>query len=289
MKIFIVCLAMYLIICPYAEAQNKLPEIYLSHMFIVLDSITYRHLFDSAFIKEQLGTTRTDSVTTSEESWFGKYLNGRNGYFEFFPPNGFKDATVGNIGFGFMTYTSGDIWKIKNNRVVNDNDTLKADTTNYVSKGVSYPWYYAIYISDKDSAPPLSLWIMENTPELLKEIGFSDEELKSKITWQDYIEKQSKKKSDQSFNRISSVELSVNKEEYEYLKKSLLSFGFKQKDNFFYTDDMQITYNISLNPAMRVKTIETELTAQFPMRVIKISDKLTLQVKGNKAVWKFEN
>ncbi|CAN5475535.1 hypothetical protein BH10BAC2_BH10BAC2_22460 [soil metagenome] len=289
MKTLLCCLCACLIIQQSIYAQSQLPEIYLSHMYIVLDEDTYQKLFDSAFIKEKLGRTRTDSVTTADDAWFGKYLHGKNGYFEFFSPKGFKGASVGDIGFGFMTYTSGDIWKIKNRWAAMSADSIETDTTKYMSEGVSHSWYYSIAVSDTDSAPPLSLWIMENTPELLKENGFSEEEIKNKITWQDYTEKKTKKKNDRSFDRIRSVELSINKSEYEYLKKSLSGFGFREKENTFFTDDISITYTIQSNPPMRVKTIETALLENFPPRIITISNKLTLQLDGNKAIWKFED
>jgi hypothetical protein len=73
-----------------AYAQDKPPEIYLNHLFVVLDSATYTNLFDSPFISEKLGMIDTSSVTTTEESWSGKYLYGMNSYFEFFQPKVMK-------------------------------------------------------------------------------------------------------------------------------------------------------------------------------------------------------
>lgn len=287
MKKIILYACICLAIQPVLYGQSKMPESYLSHMYIVLDDDTYKHLFDSVFIKEQIGDLRTDSVVTADDSWFGKYLHGKNAYFEFFPPNGFKGASVGDIGFGFMTYTSGDIWQIKNKWQQTTADSVQTDTTNYKEGDQSYPWYYAIYLSQEDSAPPLSVWIMENTPELLKQTGFSDEEIKNKITWETYTLKKSGKLFNKFFNRITAVTLSAGPSEYDHLSKSLSGFGFRQQGNHFSNGSISITCRLQSNTAMHIETIETELLQAFPSRNIKISNSLTLKISGNKAVWIF--
>ncbi len=101
-------------ICAEMQAQNNSTPVFLNHVYFVLDSNTYMHVFDSAFL-QQIGDTAEKKVTTSTESWSGKYFSGRNSYFELFPPKGFEDAVVGDLGFGFMTFKQGYIEQVKKN------------------------------------------------------------------------------------------------------------------------------------------------------------------------------
>ncbi len=119
---------------------------------------------------------------------------------------------------------------------------VKTDTSTYISKGEKHTWYYSIYLSAVESLLPVSAWVMENTPDILKETGFTDEEIKKPISWQEYIEKESKRKFTKAFNSITSVELITNKYEYDYLKKSFLGFGLKESNNSFFNE--YITLNM---------------------------------------------
>ena len=82
--------------------QSKLPEIFLNHLSIVLDSTTYSHLSDSSFISDKLGNIKVKSTTTANDSWSGIYLLGKNSYFEFFSTEGYKGATIGDCGLGAL-------------------------------------------------------------------------------------------------------------------------------------------------------------------------------------------
>ena len=89
--------------CINAHAQKDSTQVFLNHIFIVLDSNVYKHVFDSPFLQE-IGDTVEKATSTTNESWSGKYFSGRDSYFELFPPNGVQGSKVGSIGFGFMTF-----------------------------------------------------------------------------------------------------------------------------------------------------------------------------------------
>lgn len=270
------------------QAQNMLPEIALNHVYVVLDSTTYNHLFDAAFIEQQIGNVKAASVTTTDDSWSGKYLFGKNSYFEFFSPKSFEGAMEGDCGLGFITSTPGDIRKIEKHWRETSGDSIQTDTTKQVTDGKTQPWFYALYRSSADSTEPITAWIMENTPEELKSVGFSDEELKNKITWQQYAEKRNKKPFTKSFGYIQSVWLSLTDTTYESIKKSLTGFGLKQEDNIFFNDHIKIKCSTGTDPSPVLKQIEIELTEELEERSIKISDHLTIQINGNKATWVFQ-
>lgn len=270
-----------------AHAQEKLPEVYLNHIFIVLDSNSYNHLFDSSFISDTLGDIKESAHKTTSDSWSGKYLYGKNGYFEFFSTKSYVGATINDCGLGFMTFKSDDILKIEQYWKKNTSDNIEKDTIYYVFENKSKPWFYSLYISRKDSLQPLSTWLMENTPEILKSSGFKDEEIKKEIKWHEYMARVNKKEFMKSFNRIKSIVLSLNQKEYEYFRKTLIGLGMKQKGNTYYNDQINISYTIDDIAPVRLKTVETELTDSLPDDMIRISKNLMVLIKGKKAIWNF--
>lgn len=270
------------------HAQNKLPEISLNHIYIVLDSITYNHLFDSSFIEQQIGNVKAASVTTTDDSWSGKYLFGKNSYFEFFSTKSFEGAIENDCGFGFITSASGDILKIEKHWRESGKDSIQTDTTEQVTDGKTKPWYYALYLASSDSTEPITAWVMENTPEELKSVGFSDEEIKGKLTWQQYAEKRNKKPFTKCFDHIQSVSLSLTGTAYENIKKSFIGFGLTQQDCTFFNDHVKIICSIEEHPSRTIQQIEIALTQTFVERTIKISNYLSVQVYGDKATWIFQ-
>ncbi len=269
------------------NGQSKLPEIYLNHLYIVLDSNTYSHLSDSSFISGKFGNIKVNATTTTNDSWSGKYLFGKNSYFEFFTAEGYKDATLGDCGFGFMTVQSNEIWEIKKNWKKNSDDSIETDTVMKMLSGISSPWFYSLSLLNNDSLLPFSTWLMENTPEELSDVGFSAEEIKNGINWSTYSSRKTKAAFTKSFNQIQSVTLLINKKEYDYLKKSLLGFGLQQKKNIFFNTQIKIMCIIDERFPLRLKTIETDLIELSPNMDIKISDKLMVHVNGSKAIWEF--
>jgi len=283
----ILLIAIILLAFQYTYAQNKLPKIYLNHLYIVLDSNTYNQLFDPIFISEKFGDIKTSSHKTTTDSWSGKYLYGKNGYFEFFSTKSYVGATLGDCGLGFMTSKSDDILKVERNWKKSSSDSLGKDTSLYIFENKPQPWFYSLYILRKDSLQPLSTWLMENTPELLKSTGFKDDEIKKEIKWQDFMARKTKVEFTKSFNRIKSIDLSLNTKEYEFFKKSLLGFGLQQKGNVYFNNQIKISYTIDDNVPVRLKTVETELTEVYPESTIRISKNLVVEVNGEKAVWNF--
>lgn len=284
-KNFLIAIAIFMILS--TSAQEKLPEIYLNHIFIVLDSTSFNQLFNSQVISEKLGDIKSRSHKTATDSWSGKYLYGRNGYFEFFSTKSYDGATLGDCGLGFMTSKSNDILEIEQHWRTNTTDKIGKDTSHYMFENKPQPWFYSLYILRKDSLQPLSTWLMENTPEILKSSGFKDEEIKKEIKWQDFMAKRNKKEFTKSFDRITSITLSLNKKEYEYFRKTLVGLGLKQKGNTYFNDQIKISYIIEETSPVRLKTVETELVNPLADTIITISDRLMVQIKGTKAIWTF--
>jgi Family of unknown function (DUF5829) len=269
-----------------ANAQSSRLPVYLNHVFFVLDSDSYAHVFDSV-IFQKIGFAMVNKTTTTEGSWYGKYLMGRDSYFEVFYPTGLKGSSVGNFGFGFMTTTSGDIDQLESQWKANYKDSVKRDTNTVVNNGVKLPWFYSLSLYTVDSSKSGSAWVMENTPDMLKSAGFTDDEMKKAIFWHDFLEKKMKMKTTKSFNRIVAVEIITNKKELGYFKKSFHGFGLTEKNHTFSNENIHITYTLADIPASELKSVEIELTDSFKEQTIALSDKLSMHVKDKSATFFF--
>jgi hypothetical protein len=266
---------------PSTAQTTHLPG-YLNHVFFVLDSNSYAHVFDSA-VFQKIGFAMVNKTTTTEGSWYGKYLMGRDSYFEVFYPTGLTGSSVGNFGFGFMTTTSGDIDHLEAQWKADYKDSVKRDTSTVVNNGAKLHWFYSLSLRTVDSSKSGSAWVMENTPDVLKSAGFTDDEMKKPILWHDFMEKRMKRKSTKSFNRIVAVEIITNKKELGYFKKSFLGFGLTEKDHAFYNGNIQITYTLADIPTSELKSVEIELTDSFSEQTIALSERLNMHVKDKRA------
>ncbi len=278
--------ALLLSISIAAKAQNNHVPVYLNHIFFVVDSNSYIHIFDSA-IFHQLGVVNERKTTTTVDAWSGKYLLGRDSYFEVFSPSGFTGSQVGNFGFGFMTTKSGDINYVEAKWKSDYKDSIIRDTDIIVDNGAKMPWFYSLSLFTADSSKSGSAWVMENTPEELKSVGFTDSDIKQPILWHDYSAKRAKTKNTKSFVRVVEVEIVTNNEEFGYFKQSLLGFGLTEKDHMFYNDYIRIRYTLADVPTTKLKSIEIELADSFDEQTISVGDKLTMHVKDKSATLYF--
>ena len=124
---------------------------------------------------------------------------------------------------------------------------------------------------------------MENTPDELKSVGFTSEEIARPISWQEFNEKKYKRKFSKAFNRISSVYLITNKKEFEYLRKSFLGFGLKEYKNHFFNDFISINFLIADIKSTSLKKVEIELSKSFEERTILIETDVKMHIKGTRA------
>lgn len=285
LKLIIVFSVMAIVNGVYAQEQ---PKIFINHLYFVFDSITFSHLFEDTFLLK-IGDTSTSSTTTTTDSWTGKYLSGKNTYFEFFSSSNFKHVPEYGFGFGFITNKSGDINQIKMNWKNSIPDSVETDTAISPINGKLLPWYYSISLYNPDSLQTISTWLMENTPEELKGAGFAVDEVKHQISWQEYVEKMRKKKFSKPFNRISVVELTISTRDYDYLKKSLLGFGLKDDGKRFYNEDITIKYTLSNTYSTKLKSAMIVLDSTLPKRSIVVSSHLMINVNGKIAVFKFND
>ena len=270
------------------QEKSSFPPVCLNHISVVLDSLTYQNLFETPFLRDTIGDCETDTITSVDQSYFGKYLMGRDGYLELFSTKGYKNAILGEVGLGFITLRTDDIWRIRDEWRQQVTDSIGIDTSFFEDMGIKKSWYYAIWLDGNDSIQPLNVWLMEYTPERLKEAGFSDTDLKQEITWATYAQKRFGKTFTKLFDRIIAIHLLLRNNEFEYLRKTLTGLGLHQSGTSFSNQFVQVTCDIIPNPMMRIQTITVALSERVTYHRMIISNHLFLEVEGTKAVFTFD-
>jgi hypothetical protein len=271
-----------------AQKIDSIPTVCLNHISIYLDSATYQYLFNSSFLSDTVGNCESHTMKTVDDEWSGKYLFGEEGYLEFFSTKGANVAPVGSFGFGFFTFRTGDIWKILDEWQKHTTEIIWTDTTIYEDKGTKKSWFYSIGLAPEDTNKFLPVWLMENTPEHMKEAGYKDSELKEKISWGTYYRKRLKSEPFLKLLKgITSVNISIGSDELDFLKKTLTGFGLHQMGKTFSNPYIKIACDVKPYSIWRIQTITFELKQDVAYRKLIISDNLILELKGKSAVMTF--
>lgn len=271
-----------------AQKIDTIPSVCLNHVLIYLDSATYQNLFNSSFLSDTIGNCEAHTVTTVKQKYSGKYLYGEEEYLEFFPTKEGNTIPSGTFGFGFFTFRTGDIWKIRNEWQKQTSETIWTDTTYKYNKGIRESWYYSIGIDSKDTSKPYLVWLMENTPEHMNKAGYNDSDLKEEITWGTYHRKLWKSEPySKLLKNITSVNIAVDNDGLVFLNKNLQGFGLRQKGTTFLNQYVNISCDIKPYSIWRIKTITFALKQNVAYRKLIISDKLILELEGKSAVMTF--
>jgi hypothetical protein len=272
-----------------AQKIDSIPSVCLNHVLIYLDSATYQNLFNSSFLSDSIGDCESHTVTTDKQKYSGKYLFGEEGYLEFFSTKEVNTIPSGTFGFGFITFCSGDIWKIRNEWQKHTSEIILTDTTFKYNEGIRESWYYSIGIDSKDTTKPYLVWLMENTPEHMNKAGYTYTDLKKEISWGTYHRKLRKSiPISKLLKSITSVNISLDNEGLDFLRKNLQGFGLSQLGTTFLNQYVKISCDIKPYHIWRIQTITFELKQNVAYRKLIISDNLILELKGKSAVMTFK-
>ena len=271
------------------QKADSIPSVCLNHVYIFLDTVTYNNLFNSSFLSDTVGTCGAHEVKTTDQEYSGKYLLGEEGYLEFFPIKEVNDSTLDFLGLGFITFRSGDIWKIQNEWKKHTSQPILTDTTFFDNKGISESWYYYIEMAPKDTNKTISVWLMENTPEHMKKSGFSDSDLNEEITWGAYARKRPKSEVyTKLLKGITSARISIGSDRLDFLQEVMEGFGLQKHGSTFSNQHVSIECDVKPDPIWRIQTITFELRQDVPYRKLIISDNLVLELEGKSAVFTFK-
>ena len=142
------------------------PQVFLSHLFVVLDQNTYDALMQTSDVAA-LAAVEQKSVVAESSSWTGFYIRGRQTYIEFFnsanAPTGLR---LDDSGLALTVEESGGVARVAARwRPAFGEKVEVGDTTRSTLSG-PIPWFTAVAVHA--SAPSaLETWVMEFDPNYL--------------------------------------------------------------------------------------------------------------------------
>lgn len=273
----------------YAFEKNIL----FNHLYIVIDSITYKHLSDSLPFLADFSIMSESKTDAGDESWSGKYLYGENHYVEIFSTEGYEGAKPGDVGIGFMPNKIGTLDSLYRKWSHNLDSVDRFDRT-MMEDGVTYPWFTAISIPNVESLH-LNIWLMEYDREHMLDNGFTSKDLMGEIDHWDYTRHKRAKNLRTSpdsitygklFEKISAVHLTLSENEVIYLRQNLLDFGFTEHDNTFHGNDIDVKYEIDGKRDFILRQIDFKLSGSLEKSEYSIGS-IDVIVTGNEASFKF--
>jgi hypothetical protein len=272
------------------KKTGNIPSVCLNHVVIRLDTVTYNNLFNSSFLCDTVGNCGAHAVKTTDQEYSGKYLHGEEGYLEFFPKEEEDSIPPGAVSLAFITFRTGDIWKIRDEWQKHATQTIWTDTTIVDNNGVKASICYTIDLVPRDTSEsmPCWVWLMEYTPEEMKRAGYSDSDLKEEISWGKYWKMRKGAVYTKLLKGITSVKISVGSDRIDFLQELMEGFGLKKTGSGFSNKHVNIDCDIKPDPVWRIQTVTFELTQEVPYRKFIISANLILELEGKSAVFTFK-
>jgi hypothetical protein len=274
----------------FSQAKDSVTVV-VSHIFFCIDSITYQNLFHHEFIAKVFANTRELSNKTLTDSYTGKYLMGRQSYIEVFEPD-YKEGKpelgdkFGDVGLVFRTKKT-DINKI-DQLIKADKKDANLKLIEYEDSGTIIPFNQNLYLSNAELQETFRPYVEEFTAEFLKLCGFTESEIKSGITEEQFREKRRGKKYEKLYDNIEKVELTLTDKEFEYLAGTLKYFGFSQAGHQFINNSLEIICSIQNKRKYKLKAIHFTLLNKTDDITVEVSKNLTFKASGVKASFEFD-
>lgn len=266
-------------------------EVVISHVFFCVDSATYQNLLNSDFIAKTFAYCRESSSKTTTDSWTGKYLVGRQSYIEVFEVNDKKAKPglgdkFGDASIVFRTKKPDDIQKI-DARIRADKRDTHLELMKYESDGKTIPFNNNLYLTNIALQEVFRPYVEEFTPGFLKLCGFNEREIEAGVTAEQFGEKRRGKKYEKLYDNIKKIELTLTRQEFEYLAESLKYFGFSKAGDQFTNGELEIACSIQQNRQYKLKAIHFSLRDKTDDTNVEISKSLTFKASGMTASFEF--
>lgn len=263
-----------------ALAQNKV-KTDCNTIYVCVDSASCNAIFSNAYVKEKLFVCVRKSTTTNNDSYSGNYLIGKSATIEFLQPqkshqNGDK---LDDFGIEFKTRQIGNLTTILE-QSIKEKCQLDTITNKIILADTTVSWYKELAFKKKN----FELSVVEYQKEYLKYMGFSEDEMASEMTFEQFNTHLSNgRKYPKQFSKIISVTVLVPEKELKTFQQYCALNQMKKGKNCFYNNDFKIIYKTAKIHAQAViKEIAFELIEPQPKQITQRFNRVTLDVSGNK-------
>jgi len=144
---------------------DSLPQVFLNHFYVVLDSPTYNAIEQDGFLRKHFAVNEKRTTTNAEMTYTGLYFYGFNTYFEFFDIGNSPKDCVGDSAIAFGVDQPGSIKVLQEKLGPGLEPSLKSVTRLYQGKQI--PWFFMATSRSLPYESGLSCWVMEYHPEFL--------------------------------------------------------------------------------------------------------------------------
>jgi hypothetical protein len=144
---------------------DSLPQVFLNHFYVVLDSPTYNAIEEDSFLRQHFAVNEKRTTTNAEMSYTGLYFYGIHTYFEFFDIANSPKDQVGDSAIAFGVDQPGAIQILREKLGSSLGPNLKSVTRWY--QGRQIPWFFMATSTSLPYESGLSCWVMEYHPEFL--------------------------------------------------------------------------------------------------------------------------
>jgi len=148
-----------------APQSNALPQVFLNHFYVVLDSLTCRAVQEDAFFRNHFAPNEKRTTTNADLTYTGLYFYGVHTYFELFDIADSPGRRLGDSGIAFGVDQPGAIKDLHEKQGQSFEPSLKSVTRLYEGKPI--PWFFMATSRSLPYESELSSWVMEYDPEFL--------------------------------------------------------------------------------------------------------------------------
>lgn len=271
-------------------SAQKLPPVYLNHLYRVLDERTYNDITNSDFLRGDFANyEERTSVSNGGKSWTGFYFYGEQTYIEFFVDGKFPQfkSNESGVGFGIETMGAAKIYfeRLKEKFGAQAESGLITRKVN----GKDINWFYDAGVNYRDDNQTFFDWLMEYEKDYLKNF-YPDLKLSEDgITRRHNLAR--KFKAERLFKNIREVTVALNQTERGRFLKELEAFGYKieRKRNEIAAVGQDVKFFIIPNDAANgIVKLKIDLTRKKQgQKTYRFGAKSVLTFKGKTAVWTF--
>ncbi|OYU56824.1 MAG: hypothetical protein CFE25_06260 [Chitinophagaceae bacterium BSSC1] len=266
---------------------KSIPKTDFNTFFVCIDSVTYKQLYRSKYLKDTLFFCREQQEETNAGTYTGKYLIGESATLEFFQPKNTQQLgdNFGDWGIEFKTRKINILDQLikKSNSLKISIDTF---TTTVTQDSLQINWYKSISLKNSNN----ELSILEYQSDYLKNLGFTNSQINQSMTFKQFNGILSNgKKYPRQFSMVTYIKL--------YADKKLID----RLQNFAKLNNCQKIKNTFTNGETTIEYIEVQNLPKFPIQEIgislmnnqiyhyeKISENLELRILGKKANFIFK-
>lgn len=271
-------------------SAQKLPPVYLNHLYLVLDEKTYRDITNSDFMRREFANfEERTTVSQDGKSWTGAYFYGEKTYIEFFlagrDPQ-FKSNESG-MGFGVEQAGAAEIYysRLKEKFGAQAEKGLITKKIN----GQDIAWFHDAYVNYKDDKQTFFDWLMEYEKDYLKKFYPDLKPAEDGITRRQNLARSFK--SERLFKNVREVTIALNETERDRLVKELEAFNYKieQKKNETVATGQDIKFFINPNAtANGIIKVKIDLTRKRQgQKTYQFGAKSILKFENKTAIWLF--